>query len=93
MRLEHLYRLRFSYAEAWEVATGGATRQRFGLAEGRCEGRIAGRFRGANHARVRTDGVVVPDFCALEGEVRARSDRSDVDLVVDVYELRLDPAR
>ena len=61
MRLEHLYRLRFSYTEGWEVGTGGPTRQRFGLAEGRCDGRIAGRFRGGNHARVRTDGVVLPD--------------------------------
>jgi len=83
MRLEHLYRLRFSYTEGWEVSTGGATRQRFGLAEGRCEGRITdARYRSLNDA-----------VCALEGEVRARSDRSDVDLVVDVYQLIHDPAR
>lgn len=57
MRLEHLYRLRFAYEDYWSVGT-----QNFGLAEGRCEGRISGRFRGANHPRVRKDGVVLPDF-------------------------------
>lgn len=57
MRLEHLYRLRFDYDEYWTVGS-----QNFGLAEGRCEGRISGRFRGANHSRSDADGVVLPDF-------------------------------
>lgn len=58
MRLERLYRLTFAYSEFWSV--GG--RQNFGLAEGSCEGRISGRFRGANHPRVRDDGLYLPDF-------------------------------
>jgi hypothetical protein len=32
------------------------------LAEGRCEGRISGRFRGANHLHRRSDGTTQPDF-------------------------------
>jgi hypothetical protein len=57
MRLEHLYGLRFAYQEFWSVGP-----QNFGLAEGRCEGRVSGRFRGANHSRTGTGGVVLPDF-------------------------------
>ena len=136
MRAEHLYRLRFSYPEAWAVGAGGSMQTTFGIAEGRCEGRISGRFRGANHARIRPDGTYLPDFqgyiatddgaeilldlrgrghvrgddfratgtvthvsgderysflndvvCAIEEEVRARSDGSGADLVIDVYEL------
>jgi hypothetical protein len=34
----------------------------FFLAEGRCEGRISGRFRGANHPYRRGDGTFMPDF-------------------------------
>ena len=62
MRTEHLYRLRFSYPEAWAVGAGGSMQQNFGLAEGRCEGRVSGRFWGANHARVRPDGTYLPDI-------------------------------
>ncbi|MDX6509831.1 MAG: hypothetical protein QOG81_1583 [Gaiellaceae bacterium] len=61
MRAEHLYRLRFSYPESWAVGAGGPKQQNFGIAEGRCEGRVSGRFRGANHARVRPDGTYLPD--------------------------------
>jgi hypothetical protein len=57
MRLEHLYRLRFAYEEYWSIGS-----QNFGLAEGRCEGRITGRFRGGNHPHARRDGTVLPDF-------------------------------
>jgi hypothetical protein len=59
---EHLYRLRFTYPEAWAVGAGGSMQTTFGIAEGRCEGRISGRFRGANHARIRPDGTYLPDF-------------------------------
>jgi Protein of unknown function (DUF3237) len=62
VRLEHLYRLRFSYPEAWEIGAGNGTRQSYGLAEGRCQGRVSGRFRGANHARIGTDGATAHDF-------------------------------
>ena len=34
----------------------------FFLAQGRCEGRISGRFRGANHPNRRGDGTFLPDF-------------------------------
>jgi hypothetical protein len=63
MRLDHLYRLRFSYVEHWEVE--GPDSLFFGLAEGRCEGAITGRFRGANHPRRRPDDVYLPDFDAI----------------------------
>ena len=63
MRLEPLYRIRFSYVENWEVA--GPDTQFFGIAEGRCEGGITGRFRGANAPRRRSDDVYLPDFHAV----------------------------
>lgn len=34
----------------------------FFLAQGRCEGRISGRFRGANHPNRRGDGTFLPDL-------------------------------
>ena len=34
----------------------------FFLAEGRCEGRISGFFRGANHLHRRSDGTFLPDY-------------------------------
>jgi hypothetical protein len=52
MRLEPLYRVRFSYAGGWSADLAGqdsAAGRFFFLAEGRCEGRISGLFRGANH--------------------------------------------
>lgn len=55
MRLEHLYRLRFSYCEEWTVGS-----QRFGVATGSCKGRLRGRFTGARVARVREDGAYLP---------------------------------
>jgi hypothetical protein len=65
MRLEPLYRARFTTPEHWSVElTGDAGRekQNFLVAEGRCEGRIAGRLRAANFPRTRVDGVLTPDF-------------------------------
>jgi hypothetical protein len=38
MRLEPLYRIRFTYPEQWGVELGGEWEQHFALAEGRCEG-------------------------------------------------------
>ena len=61
MRLEPLYKLSFSYPEAWKA---GAERLLF--AEGRCEGRVSGRFRGANRAHRRADGCWLPH---LEGAI------------------------
>ncbi len=65
MRLEPLYRVRFSYAGGWSADLAGqdsAEGRFFFLAEGRCEGRISGLFRGANHPHRRSDGTFLPDF-------------------------------
>lgn len=65
MRLEPLYRVRFSYPEEWGVELEGGWQQWLFLAEGRCEGSVTGRFRGANFPQRRTgDGPYVPDFRA-----------------------------
>jgi hypothetical protein len=63
MRLEPLYRVRFATPEAWSVEiAAGAGSQSFLIAEGRCEGAVAGRYRGANFPRRRPDGTTAPDF-------------------------------
>lgn len=67
MRLEHLYRLRFSYSEDWAVGS-----QRFGIASGTCDGALSGRFTGARVARVREDGGYLPQvngFIEADGGV------------------------
>ena len=66
MRLEPLYRIRFTYPESWMVALEGAWEQHLFLAEGRCEGLIEGRFRGANFPlRQGAAGPFRPDFRAV----------------------------
>jgi hypothetical protein len=65
VKLEPLYRVRFHYPEAWFVeleGVRGTESEHFFIAEGRCEGRLAGRFRGANHPHRRTDETYLPDF-------------------------------
>jgi hypothetical protein len=65
VRLEPLYRVRFSTPESWSVELAGAEGkegQSFLVAEGRCDGRISGRYRGANFPRRRFDGALTPDF-------------------------------
>jgi hypothetical protein len=65
VKLEPLYRLRFRYPEAWYVELDGergVESEHFFIAEGRCDGRLAGRFRGANHPHRRTDLTYQPDF-------------------------------
>ena len=65
MRVAPLYRLSFRYAESWHVDLVdelGRERHMFLLAEGTCEGRIAGSFRGANFPRRRVDKQFLPDF-------------------------------
>ena len=92
MRLEPLYTVRFTYPEGWEIPLSGADgteQHHFYFPEGRCEGAIVGRFRGANHPRRRTDGAFAMDlqgFIATDdgatimvdyqgyGRSRARSD-------------------
>jgi hypothetical protein len=66
MRLEPLYRVRFTYPEEWGVELEGGWSQYLFMAEGRCEGSISGRFRGANFPRRRTaDGPFCPDLRAV----------------------------
>ena len=65
MRLEPLYVVRFSYSGGWGADLAGLDStegQYFFLAEGRCEGRISGLFRGTNHPSRRGDGTFLPDF-------------------------------
>ena len=63
MRLEPLYRIRFTYPESWAVSLEGGWEQHLYLAEGRCEGSVVGRFRDANFPLRRTsDGPFCPDF-------------------------------
>jgi hypothetical protein len=66
MRLEPLYRIRYTYADEWVVGLEGGWEQHFFLAEGRCDGAISGRFRGANFPQRRTqEGPYRPDFRAV----------------------------
>ena len=64
MRLEPLYRMTFDYPHGWSatVTPGGTESEHLFLAEGRCEGRIAGSMQGVNHPRRRGDGTFCPDF-------------------------------
>ena len=65
MKLLPLYRVRFRYPQGWEVALASpdsTESQHFYLAEGTCEGRLQGTFRGANHPRRRADRTFEPDF-------------------------------
>jgi len=65
LRLEPLYRIRFAYPEGWTVGLEGGWEQHLFLAEGRCEGSISGRFRGANFPLRRTaEGPFRPDLRA-----------------------------
>ena len=66
MRLEPLYRLRFTYPQGWEVELEGGWQQHLYVAEGRCEGAIRGRFHGLNFPQRRTeDGPYCPDLRAV----------------------------
>lgn len=65
VRLEPLYRIRFTYPEGWAIGLGGDWEQHFYIAEGRCDGSISGRLRGANYPRRRGDGTFLPDFRAV----------------------------
>ena len=65
MKVEPLYRMTFSYPESWGgVIEGdrGSEGHYYFIAEGRAEGEIAGRVRGANHPRARIDGNALPNF-------------------------------
>lgn len=65
MRLEPLYRARWTTPEAYSVELAGETGtegRSFFIAEGRTEGRLSARLRAANAPRRRVDGTLTPDF-------------------------------
>jgi hypothetical protein len=65
MRLEPLYRARFTTPERWSVelrGPHGSEAQNLLFAEGRCEGRVAGSLRAVNFPRRRADDTLIPDF-------------------------------
>ena len=65
MRLDPFYRATFTTPESWSVEVSGvhgSESQGFLIAEGRAEGRLSARFRGANSPRRRADGTLLPDF-------------------------------
>jgi hypothetical protein len=58
MRLEPFYTVRFRYPDGARSATiNGDEQELFFLAEGHAEGRLAGRFIGANHPHRTADGT------------------------------------
>jgi uncharacterized protein DUF3237 len=65
MKLEPLYRVTFTTPESWSVTrtgTEGTEARSFLIAEGRAEGRLSARYRGANFPRRRVDGALEPEF-------------------------------
>jgi hypothetical protein len=65
MKLEPLYRVTFTTPESWSVTregNDGTEGQSFLIAEGRAEGRLSARYRGANFPRRRVDGALEPEF-------------------------------
>ena len=65
MRLEPLYTATFTTPESWSVGLDGpfgSEEQNFLIAEGRSQGRLSARLRGANFPRRRADGILLPDF-------------------------------
>ena len=65
MTLEPLYRATFTTPEAWSVELEGEHGSEgfsFLIVEGRLEGRLSARLRGANFPRRRVDGTLTPDF-------------------------------
>lgn len=58
MRLDPLYTIRFFYPDGWSVdlvGKKGTEEEHFYFAEGECDGRIKGKFRGSNRPHRRTD--------------------------------------
>ena len=65
MKLEPLYRARFTATDRWSVELAGAhgtEAHNLLFVDGRCDGSIAGRLRASNFPRRRADGVLTPDF-------------------------------
>jgi hypothetical protein len=65
MHLDPFYRVTFTTPESWSVTREGADGtegQSFLIAEGRAEGGLSARYRGANFPRRRVDGAMEPAF-------------------------------
>ena len=65
MPLEPLYRVRVTFPHIWGASLAGEDSleyQFFGIGDGRREGRVTGRFRGANYPYRRGDGTFLPNF-------------------------------
>jgi hypothetical protein len=65
MQLEPFYRVTFTTPESWSVTRegpDGIEGQSFLIAEGRTEGGLSARYRGANFPRRRVDGALEPSF-------------------------------
>jgi hypothetical protein len=65
MRLDPLYRARFTTPERWSVelrGPHGSEAQNLLFADGRCEGQVAASLRAVNFPRRRADDTLIPDF-------------------------------
>jgi Protein of unknown function (DUF3237) len=65
MEIDPFYRVTFTTPESWSVireGTDGTEGQSFLIAEGRAEGGLEARYRGANFPRRRVDGALEPSF-------------------------------
>ena len=65
MRLEPLYRARFTTPESWSVELSGphgSEAHNLLFAQGRCEGQVTASLRAVNFPRRRADGTLMPDF-------------------------------
>ena len=79
MRLEPLYTATFTTPESWSVevaAETGIEGRGFLLAEGHTNGRISARYRWLNDL-----------VCAVEGEVRPRTDGPGFEVELEVSEM------
>ena len=65
MQIDPFYRVTFTTPESWSVireGTDGTEGQSFLIAEGRAEGGLEARYRGANFPRRRVDGALELSF-------------------------------
>ena len=68
MKLKPLYTVRFYYPHGWNVdlvGKKGTEEDHYYFAEGLCEGRVTGKFRGSNHPHRRTDETFMMNIQGL----------------------------
>ncbi len=75
MRLEPLYRAPFTTPESWSVELGGEG-QSFLIAEGRCEGRVTGRYLGRTTRADETTALSRPTSAAPSRPTTTRQSSS-----------------